>query len=85
MRFQMKSVFIHRPIYRPMRISTVRRVSPMSTDIINSFGFQSIVTSGIVLVSIMSMGIIHLAEKSVKSGRDFDDSGYDADDDTYDE
>ncbi|AGE55159.1 hypothetical protein PBCVMA1E_094L [Paramecium bursaria Chlorella virus MA1E] len=94
----MKSVVIHskvftgirRPIVRPTRVSTVRRVSPMSVDIMESFRYQSIVTSGFMFVTIISMGVIKLAEKSVTPGRDFDpddpdSSGYDADDDTYDE
>ncbi|AGE51388.1 hypothetical protein PBCVKS1B_027L [Paramecium bursaria Chlorella virus KS1B] len=78
---------IRRPIVRPTRVSTVRRVSPMSVDIMETFRYQGIVTTGFMFVTIISMGIINLAEKSVTPGRDFDadSSGYDADDDTYDE
>lgn len=78
---------IRRPIVRPTRVSTVRRVNPMSVDIMETFRYQSIVTSGFMFVTIISMGVIKLAEMSVQPGRDFDpdSSGYDADDDTYDE
>lgn len=78
---------IRRLIVRPTRVSTVRRVSPISVDIMETFRYQGIVTTGFMFVTIISMGIINLAEKSVTPGRDFgaDSSGYDADDDTYDE
>lgn len=78
---------VRRPFVQPTRISTVRRVSPMSIDIMDTFRYQSIITSGFMFVTIISMEVIKLAEKSVKPGRDFDpdSSGYDADDDTYDD
>ncbi|APC25541.1 hypothetical protein BST79_gp028 [Only Syngen Nebraska virus 5] len=78
---------IRRPVVRPTRVSTIHRVSPMSVEIMETFRSQSIVTSGFLFITFISMGIINLAEKSVKPGRDFDpdSSGYDADDDTYDE
>ena len=75
---------IRRSIDRPTRVSTVRRVSPMSVDIMDTFRYQSIVTSGFMFVTIISMGVIKLAEKSVQPGRDFDPDSldYDADFDT---
>lgn len=78
---------IRRPIVRPTRVSTVRRVSPMSVEIMETFRYQGIVTTGFMFITIISMEVIKLAEKSVTPGRDFDAdaSGYDADDDTYDE
>jgi len=74
---------IHRSIVHPTRVSTIHRVSPMSVEIMETFRSQSFVTSGFLFVSILSMGIINLAEKSVQPGRDFDpdSSGYDDDDD----
>ena len=75
---------IRKSIVRPSRISTPRRVSPMSVEIMDKFSYHSVLTSGFLFTMIMSMGVIHLAEKSVQPGRDFDvdSTDYDADSDT---
>jgi hypothetical protein len=59
----------------------------MSVDIMETFRYQGIVTTGFMFATIISMEVIKLAERSVQPKRDFDpdSTDYDADDDTYGE
>jgi len=57
----------------------------MTVEIIDKLHYQGVVTTGFLFMLVISRGIMHLAEKSVQPGRDFDpdsDSDYDYDGDS---